>query len=83
MQDLTQFLERENVSGSDSLIIRVAIIQLLARLHTIFIDFFLVRKTPNFIQNKEDQHKFFKPENKSSSNLIIILGCYEILFLLN
>ena len=43
MQDLTQFLERENVSGSDSLIIRVAIIQLLARLHTIFIDFFLIR----------------------------------------
>ena len=37
----------------------------------------------NFIQNKEDQHKFFKPENKSSFNLIIILGCYGILFLLN
>ena len=83
MQDLTQFLERENVSGSDSLIIRVAIIQLLARLHTIFIDFFLVRPDTPILQNKEDQHKFFKPENKSSSNLIIILDCYEILFLLN
>ena len=49
MHDLTQFQERErerereNVSVSDTLIMWVVIIHLLAQLHTIFIDFFLMR----------------------------------------
>ena len=78
--------ERESISVSDTLIMWVvSCYNIVTRSASYNIYRLLSYKTrySNFIQNKEDQHKFFKHENKSSSNLIIILGCYEILFLLN
>ena len=56
--------ERENVSVSDTLIMRVVvgIIQLLAQLHTIFIDFFLIRPdTPILYKIKKISINFSNP----------------------
>ena len=89
MHDLTQFQERERERERECFCFwhsnYVSCYNTLTRSASYNIYRLLSYETrySNLIQNKEDQHKFFKHENKSSSNLIIILGCYEILFLLN